>query len=281
MTPARADEQGNASSTGLFRLDGRVAVVTGAAGLLGWHHSVALRDAGAHLVLSDVDRAACEERAAQLQTEGKDQGGRIMSVACDVRRPESWEQLLDTVVTEFGRVDVLVNNAAFTMQTPTASYGASVADTPVADWQQILDVNLTGVFVGCQTIGRQMLRQREGSIINLASLYGVVSPNHRIYPGTGLNQPAAYAVSKGGVIALTRYLAAAWADQGVRVNCITPGGVYNAQPQLFVERFSQLNPMGRMAQPDELRGALLYLATPASGYCTGHNLVVDGGWTIW
>lgn len=275
----QAQQGRTSSSTDLFRLDGRVAIVTGAAGLLGEHHATALRDAGAHVVLSDLDVHACEARASQMRA--ADEGRRVLPVACDVRLPDSWQRLMDAVLAEFGRVDVLVNNAAFTMQTPTASYGASATDCPVDDWQHILDVNLTGVFLGCQTVGRQMLKQREGSIINLASLYGVVSPNHRIYPGTGLNQPVAYAVSKGGVISLTRYLAAAWAEHGVRVNCITPGGVYNAQPELFVERFTQLNPMGRMAQPDELRGALLFLASPASGYCTGHNLVVDGGWTIW
>lgn len=263
----------------LFRLDGKVAIVTGAAGLLGEHHAAALRAAGAHVVLSDVAVDACEARAEQLRA---DQGaGRILCSACDVRDAASWQQLLDAAMAEFGRVDVLINNAAMTMKTPTTSYGASAAECPLEDWEAIMGVNLTGVFLGCQTIGRQMLRQGSGSIINIASLYGVVSPNFRIYPGTGLNQPVPYAVSKGGVIALTRYLAGAWAEHGVRVNCITPGGVFNSQPELFVQRFSQLNPMGRMSQPDELRGALLYLASAASGYCTGHNLVVDGGWTIW
>jgi NAD(P)-dependent dehydrogenase (short-subunit alcohol dehydrogenase family) len=126
-----------------------------------------------------------------------------------------------------------------------------------------------------------MLEQGHGSIINMASLYGVVSPNHKMYPGTGINQPVAYSVSKAGVLALTRYLAGLWGEKGVRVNAITPGGVYNNHNELFVERFSNLNPMGRMEQKEELRGALVYLASDASTYCNGHNLVVDGGWTIW
>jgi NAD(P)-dependent dehydrogenase (short-subunit alcohol dehydrogenase family) len=126
-----------------------------------------------------------------------------------------------------------------------------------------------------------MVKQETGSIINIASLYGVVSPNHRIYPGTGIHQPVAYSVSKAGVLALTRYLATLWADKGVRVNSITPGGIFNQHPDLFNKRFSELCPKGRMADKSELRGALIYLASQASSYCTGHNLIVDGGWTIW
>jgi NAD(P)-dependent dehydrogenase (short-subunit alcohol dehydrogenase family) len=261
----------------LFRLDDAVAIVTGAAGLLGEQHATALLDAGARVVVTDVRADACAEQAARLNA----RGGRAVALDCDVRDAGAWRRLLETVLTEFGRVDVLVNNAAFTAQTPTPAYAASLVDCPVEDWRRILDVNLTGVFLGCQCIGRQMLEQRSGSIINIASLYGVVSPNHRLYPGTGVHQPVAYSVSKGGVIALTRYLAAAWAEHGVRVNSITPGGVYNGQSQLFVDRYSSLSPMGRMADPDELRGAIVYLASPASKHCTGHNLVVDGGWTIW
>jgi len=130
-------------------------------------------------------------------------------------------------------------------------------------------------------IGGQMLEQKSGSIINLASLYGLVSPNHKMYPGTGISQPVAYSVSKAGVLALTRYLAGLWGETGVRVNCITPGGIFNDHKELFVKRFSNLNPMGRMALKNELRGAVVYLASDASSYVNGHNLVVDGGWTIW
>jgi len=262
----------------LFRLDGQVAIVTGASGLLGEQHALALSDAGAAVVLSDVRPSRCEELASRLRGQP---GRRALAVAGDVTSAEAWRDVLEKVLAEFGRVDILVNNAAYTNQSPTPAYSAGPAAFPIEDWRQILDVNLTGVFLGCQTIGKQMLQQKSGSIINLASLYGVVSPNHRIYPGTGLHQPIAYSVSKGAVINLTRYLATAWAEAGVRVNCITPGGVQNGQPQLFRDRFAALNPMGRMQQPDEIRGAVVYLASAASRYCTGHNLVVDGGWTIW
>jgi NAD(P)-dependent dehydrogenase (short-subunit alcohol dehydrogenase family) len=263
----------------MFSLDGRVAVVSGAAGLLGEHFAAALAGSGAAVVLADLDEDTCQRRAERL--EAGDPPARALAARCDVTDRGSWEALLGRTLEAFGRVDVLVNGAAFTNQSRTANFGSSFVDFPLADWRQILDVNLTGTLLGCQVVGRRMLEQGSGSIINLASLYGVVSPNHRMYPGTGIVQPVAYSVSKGGVVALTRYLATLWAEQGVRVNCITPGGVFNGHADEFVRRYAALCPAGRMARPDELRGAVVYLASQASGYCTGHNLVVDGGWTVW
>lgn len=262
----------------LFRLEGQVAIVTGAAGLLGEQHGLALAESGAHVVLTDLNLEVCEQRARELTAQNP---VRALAVRSDVTRKESWSALLEQVLGEFGRVDILVNNAAFTNQSRSANYGAGFLEFPLEDWHQILEVNLTGSFLGCQVVGRQMLEQRAGSIINIASLYGVVSPNHRLYPGTGTLQPVAYSVSKSGVISLTRYLATLWAEHGVRVNSITPGGVYDQHPELFLRRYAQQSPMGRMARKDEMRGALIYLASTASEYCTGHNLVVDGGWTAW
>ena len=264
----------------MFQLDGQVAIITGAAGLLGEQHAIALSDFGANVVLTDVNVEICEQRASQIVEQNQVQA---IALGCDVTQKASWEALLERVLSKFGRVDTLVNNAAFTTQSRSAHYDAPFSEFPLEDWHQILEVNLTGTFLGCQVVGRQMLEQRSGSIINIASLYGVVSPNHRMYLGTGICQPVAYSVSKAGVIALTRYLATLWAgaDQGVRVNCITPGGVYNRHSDLFVSRYATLSPIGRMARADEMRGALVYLASSASAYCTGHNLVVDGGWTAW
>jgi NAD(P)-dependent dehydrogenase (short-subunit alcohol dehydrogenase family) len=266
------------NTTAMFRLDGQVAIVTGAAGLLGVQHAIALSDFGAHIVLTDLKVESCQHTASQLAEHG---GVQAMAWQCDVTQRTSWQALLERVMAHFGQVDILVNNAAFTTESRSAHYDAPFPDFPLEDWQQILAVNLTGTFLGCQVIGSQMLAQRSGSIINMASLYGVVSPNHRMYPETGIHQPVAYSVSKAGVIALTRYLATLWAEQGVRVNCITPGGVYNQHPDVFAGRYASLSPMGRMAHSDEMRGALIYLASPASAYCTGHNLIVDGGWTAW
>jgi len=271
----RADTNDNAD---MFRLDGQVAIVTGAAGLLGRQHALALSNFGANVVLTDVNVEACEQFTKSLAAEGPIQA---IALQVDVTKKSSWKVLLEHALSHFGRVDILVNNAAFTTQSPSANYDLPFSDFPLEDWHKILEVNLTGTLLGCQVIGSQMLEQRSGSIINIASLYGVVSPSHRIYPGTGVHQPVAYSVSKGGVIALSRYLATMWADQGVRVNCITPGGIFNQQSDTFTSRYANLSPIGRMAQKHEMRGALIYLASSASNYCTGHNLVVDGGWTAW
>lgn len=262
----------------LFRLDGQVAIITGAAGLLGEQHAIALSDFGASVVLTDLRVEGCEQTAGRILERNQIQ---VVAWPCDVTQKLAWQALLEQVMSYFGRIDILVNNAAFTTASRSANYDAAFQDFPLEDWQQILVVNLTGTFLGCQVIGSQMLAQRSGSIINMASLYGVVSPNHRMYPETGIHQPVAYSVSKAGVIALTRYLATLWAGQGVRVNSITPGGVYNQHPDLFDSRYASLSPMGRMAHRDEMRGALIYLASAASTYCTGHNLIVDGGWTAW
>jgi NAD(P)-dependent dehydrogenase (short-subunit alcohol dehydrogenase family) len=266
------------NTTGMFRLDGKVAIITGAAGLLGLQHAIALSEFGAHVILADLDLETCEKRARQINQRSKVE---TLAIRSDVTSQSSWQSVLERVLSSFGQVDILVNNAAFTTQSRSANYNASFANFPLEDWRQILDVNLTGTYVGCQVVGSQMVKQRVGSIINMASLYGVVSPHHRMYSGTEIHQPAAYSVSKAGVIALTRYLGTLWADQRVRVNCITPGGVYNEHSGDFTSRYAALSPMGRMADKEEMRGALVYLASAASGYCTGHNLIVDGGWTAW
>lgn len=268
----------NPATPDMFRLDGKVAIITGAAGLLGLQHAIALSDFGAHVVLTDLDTETCEKRAREISQRNKVE---TLAVQSDVASPSSWRSLLEQTLSRFGRADILVNNAAFTTRSRSARYDASFVDFPLEDWRQILEVNLTGTYLGCQVIGAQMLKQKAGSIINIASLYGVVSPHHRIYSGTGIHQPAAYSISKAGVIALTRYLGTLWADQGVRVNCITPGGVHNEHSTLFSGRYAALSPIGRMAQKEELRGAVVYLASAASAYCTGHNLIVDGGWTAW
>lgn len=261
----------------LFRLDGLVAIVTGATGLLGTGHIRALGTSGAAVVVTDRDRDRCEVEADQLRAHGI----RALAVQCDVSKEGAWRVMLDAAIGEFGQVDILVNNAAFTSDSRSKNYGAGFLDFPSSDWSQIIDVNLTGMFLGCQVVGRHMTERKTGSIINVSSLYGVVSPHHDIYAGTGVNQPVAYSVSKAGVIALTRYLATLWAREGIRVNALTPGGVANDQHPDFVKRYNQLSPMGRMANRDEMSGAVVFLASSASAYCTGHNLVVDGGWTAW
>ena len=144
-----------------------------------------------------------------------------------------------------------------------------------------MNVNLTGTFIGCQVVGNQMLKESSGSIINIASLYGVVSPNHNMYPGTGIVQPVAYTVSKHGVIGLTKYVSTWFAKSGIRVNSITPGGIYDGHDGLFLERFKNLNPIGKMSDKSELQGGIVFLASDSSSHVIGHNLIIDGGWTVW
>ena len=261
----------------LFDLSGRVAIITGGAGLLGSEHAIALHAYGAKIILADFNLAKCQAAADILAAEG------VTAVAkyCDVTSKSSWETLLSEVLAEFGAVNILINNAGFTNQSKSANFDAAFENFPLEDWNAIMNVNLTGTFLGCQVVGSHMVKTGKGAIVNIASLYGVVSPNHKIYPGTGISQPVAYSVSKHGVVALTKYLATLWAEKGVRVNSLTPGGIFNGHDGLFLERFQLLNPIGRMSDKTELRGGIIYLASDASSHVVGHNLIIDGGWTAW
>lgn len=261
----------------LFDLTNKVAIVTGGAGLLGSEHAIALSHQGAKVILADFNVEKCQEAVESLTSEG------VSAIAkfCDVTKKDSWEKLRDEVVNEFGQIDILINNAGFTNQSKSANFDASFENFPLEDWNAIMNVNLTGTFLGCQVIGNEMLKKGKGSIVNIASLYGVVSPNHNIYPGTGISQPVAYSVSKHGVVSLTKYVATLWASKGVRVNALTPGGIFNGHQGLFLERFENLNPIGRMSRKDELRGGIVFLASDASSHVVGHNLIIDGGWTAW
>ncbi|HVX52648.1 MAG TPA: SDR family oxidoreductase [Chitinophagaceae bacterium] len=261
----------------IFNLSGRVAIVTGGAGLLAQQHAIALSNYGAKVILADINEEQCSHSVLALQQ----QGVNAVAKYCDVTSKNSWYHLVNDIVRENDRIDILINNAGFTNQSKSANFDTSFEEFPVEDWNAIMNVNLTGTFLGCQVVGKQMLNQGKGSIINMASLYGVVSPNHNIYPGTGISQPVAYSVSKHGVIGLTKYIATLWASKGVRVNAITPGGIFNNHKGLFLERFQQLNPIGRMSDKTELQGAVVYLASDAASHVVGHNLVVDGGWTAW
>lgn len=261
----------------LFNLEGLTALITGGAGLLATEHAIALGNQGASIILADMHEEKCKAAAKKIAA----QHIKVSSFYCDVTKKESWENLLQEVKNEFGKIDILINNAGFTNQSKSAGFDSTFEDFSLEDWNAIMQVNLTGSFLGCQVIGKHMLENNAGSIINMASLYGVVSPHHDIYEGTGISQPVAYSVSKHGVIGLTKYLAALWAKKNVRVNSITPGGIFNEHTGLFLERFEKLNPIGRMSDKSELRGAIVFLASDASSHVIGHNLIVDGGWTIW
>ena len=262
----------------LFDLTGKIALVTGGAGLLASEHAIALMEHGAQVILADKNFSACDAAVSILHQNGFK---KVNSIELDVTSRKNWESVASSIIADFGKIDILINNAGFTNQSKSKNFDAGFEDFPIEDWNNILNVNLTGSFLGCQVIGKYMLENGKGSIINIASLYGVVSPNHRIYPGTGISQPVAYSVSKHGVVALTKYLATLWADKGIRVNALTPGGIWNGHQGLFLERFEQLNPIGRMSDKTELRGGIVYLASDASSHVVGHNLIIDGGWTAW
>jgi NAD(P)-dependent dehydrogenase (short-subunit alcohol dehydrogenase family) len=265
----------------LFSLEGKTAVVTGAAGLLGRHHCRALADAGATVVATDVDQPACQEVARDLSTAS-------FGYAADVTDRASIKRLLSVVLERTGGVDVLVNNAAINdmFESPSAVPELSKFENyPLEMWRKSLDVNVTGMFICSQVIGSKMAEGGCGSIINIASTYGIVAPDQSLYIDhegkQGLYKSAIYPTTKGAVLSFTRFLASYWGKAGVRVNTLAPGGVQNGQDDFFVTEYSRRTPLGRMALPGDYMGALLFLASDASSYMTGANLVVDGGFTVW
>jgi NAD(P)-dependent dehydrogenase (short-subunit alcohol dehydrogenase family) len=269
----------------VFSLRGKVAVVTGAAGLLGRYHVTALAAAGADVALGDLDGATTASRARQA-AEGI--GVRAAGYALDVTDHASVTRFRDSVLAEFGRIDVLVNNAAVNdrVEDSGAPEGRGRFETfPLDAFRRSLDVNVAGVFACSQILGETMARQGSGSIVNVASTYAMVGPDPALYrrpDGTqALWKSPAYPASKGAVLSFTRYLAAYWGNEGVRVNALSPGGVENGQESWFVENYARRTPLGRMAGPEDYQGALVFLASDASRYMTGANLVVDGGFTAW
>lgn len=256
----------------IFDLKNKVALITGGAGLLGLEYAYALIDNGAIVYIADLDF----EKTHATKTINN-----LYRIKLDVGNKDQWVNVVNKIISKHKRIDILINNAAFTNNSKSSSFDSSFENTPLEDWNKMLEVNLTGTFLGCQIVIPQMLKQRKGSIINISSLYGVVAPNHKIYPDTGIFQPISYSVSKHGVVALTKYLATMYAEKGIKINCISPGGVFNNQKEIFLNNYNRLSPIGRMANKDEMSGAILYLCSDASSNVIGHNLVVDGGWSLW
>ena len=212
--------------------------------------------------------------------------GKTIGIGCDVSSPESVQTMVAQVVAEFGEINILHNNAAGKSDDLEAFF-APFEEYSLDQWRKIMAVNLDGMFLVAQAIGKQMVAQgKGGSIIQTASIYGVMAPDHRIYEGSfylgrQINTPAVYTASKAAVIGLTKHLATYWADKGIRVNTLTPGGTKSGQNDEFNRRYSARIPMNRMANAHEIVGALLYLASDASSYVTGQNIIVDGGLNAW
>jgi len=266
----------------LFDVAGRVAVVTGGLGQLGRQFTATLAARGAHVAIIDRthDDALVAERFGALP-------GRVISLAADITRREELEAALAAVEGELGAPAILINNAALDAppDAPAAENGP-FESYPEASWDKVMEVNVKGVLLACQVIGGRMAAQGRGSVINVASIYGLVSPDQRIYAyraasGAPFFKPIAYAASKSALLNMTRYLATYWAPQGVRVNTVTFAGVFNQQDEQFLAGYLPKVPLGRMAREDEYNGAILFLASDASAYMTGSNLVIDGGWTAW
>lgn len=265
----------------LFSLKNKTAIVTGAGGLLGKYHCLALAEAGANVIAADLDLKVTQSLAKEV-------GDNVFPIELDVTSKSSIEDLRDFAIDVFGSIDILVNNAAINdmFEDPKAAFEESKFENySLQNWQSSVDVNLTGVFLCCQIIGFTMTEQGSGSIINIASTYGVVAPDQSLYRNEDGNQifykPPAYSVTKAGVIAMTKYLASYWGKSNIRVNTLSPGGVENNQDSYFIKKYSQRAPLARMAQPNEYKGALIFLAGDSSSYMTGANLIVDGGWTAW
>lgn len=265
------------STSDLLRIDGRVAVVTGGAGHLGLALGEALTEFGAHVVVVDLKEEDAQKRAAHLAAHG---GVEAMGLGVDLAEPAEAEKVIETTLARFGRLDILVHNAAFTGSSGLPGYAVPFAEQTIEAWDAALRINLSAAFVLARAARPALAASGHGVIVNIGSIYGVLGPNLGLYEGTTMGNPAAYGASKGGLLQLTKYLATALAPR-VRVNAISPGGLERGQPEEFQTRYRDRTPLGRMGREEDLKGAMIFLASDASAYITGQNLMVDGGWSAW
>jgi NAD(P)-dependent dehydrogenase (short-subunit alcohol dehydrogenase family) len=261
----------------LIGLAGRKALVTGAAGHIGSAVSQTLADLGATVAVLDADGEACERRAAALRRRRR---GSAIGLPCDLRDEAQTRSAVDAAARRMRGLDILVHCAGYVGSTGAAGWTAPFNEQTVQAWDAAMRVNATAAFVMAQQASRALARSGCGSVILFSSIYGVVAPDWRLYEGTGMANPLGYGASKGALLQLTRYLATTLAPR-IRVNAISPGGVSRRQPASFQRRYVARTPLGRMASEEDLMGAVVFLASDLSAYVTGHNLVVDGGWTIW
>ena len=264
----------------LFSLDGRTVVLTGAAGRLGSRFAHVLCASGANVILVDKD--------AKKNTKLKSELSKIYNVTCekfdiDITDEKSVKKMVKKIVEKFQNIDVLINNAHFVPRThPKRDF--PFEKYPLELWNETINTNLQGLFLCSREIGRVMVKQNHGVIVNISLIYGVTGADQRIYGKSRLNSPAFYATTKGGIVTLTKYLASYWHGKNIRVNTLTLGGVFDErlhQDKTFVKNYSKKTMLGRMSKKEDYDGALLFLTSDASSYMTGSNLIVDGGWTAW
>ena len=267
----------------LFDLEGRNIVITGASGLLGSQYANTLSSAGANIILLDINTAKNEKLKSSLVKKYKN---KISAYTLDISNQTEVNKTSKKIMKDFKKIDGLINNAAYTSkgakEKSDNAFG-SFENFPIDIWQKSLDINLSGVFFCSQAFGKIMAKQGKCVIVNIASTYGLVGADQRIYGKSGLNLPISYAATKGAIVNFTRYLAAYWHGKNIRCNTLSPGGVMDKtyQEKSFIKKYSEKTILGRMANKDEYNGAMLFLISDASSYMTGANLVVDGGWTSW
>lgn len=261
----------------MMSLAGRVALVTGGAGHIGRAVASSLAELGANIAVADLSASGAEEAATALAA---NYSVKAAAFACDFEQPAAVKELPRQVREKSGRIDILVNCAAFVGTSDLEGWAVPFEQQSPETWRRALEVNLTAPFVLVQAAAEDLAASGHGSVINIASIYGLAGPDWRLYEGTSLGNPAAYAASKGGLIQMTRWLATTMAPK-IRVNAIAPGGVFRNTQEPFLGRYISRTPMGRMATEEDFKGAVAYLASDLSAYVTGQCLAVDGGWTAW
>ena len=276
------------TSKNFFNLKNKIIVITGGSGFLGSEFSSTLSDVGAIPIILDKNNASLELLKKKFIKKKR----RGFFFLVDLNNETKVNVVINSIIKKYRKIDCLINAAGFTgedMLKTDSNFFEKFENYDFKLWQKSLNGNLSSTFILTKSVAKHMLKRKKGSIINIASDVGIISPDHRIYEadkkinykGVNFNTPLSYSVAKSGIISMTRYLATYWAKKGIRVNCVSPAGVYKKHNKKFVKQLSERIPLGRMAKPGELNGAIIYLCSNASSYVTGHNLVVDGGRTIW
>lgn len=259
----------------MFSLDKKTIIITGGTGFIGSYFSKACLNCGANVIIADTQKEKGLKLVRELKSKNKNK--KIFFKKCDITKINEIENLIDFTLNTSNKIDVLVNSA----YPRNENYGKRFEDVSFESFCENVDMHLGGYFLISKEVAKVMKKQQEGNLINIASIYGIVAPNFNIYEGTDITMPVEYAAIKGGIISLTKYLATYLSKYNIRSNSISPGGLINKQPEKFINNYSEKTPLGRMAEPQDILGALIFLASDASSYLTGHNLVVDGGWTVW